>query len=302
MKNIDVVIIGAGPAGLSAAIYLARASKDVLVLDKDAPGGKLLTIPLIANYPGQEDIKGPDLAMVFLNKAMKFGAKYEYGSISLIQKENGKFVITTDIEKIEAKVVIVATGLSNVPSIKGEKEFLHRGVSYCATCDGRFFVNKPMAVIGDSEQAEVEADYLSSLASDVYFFRNSEISLESPYYSSLLKKKNIHFIYNAKIKEIKGDNAVNSLEYVLDNEIKVLEVNAVFPLDGEKSASSFLSTLPLEMNKGFIKTNEDMETNVEGLYAIGDIREKKLRQVVTASSDGAIASSSVIRYLNNYGK
>lgn len=301
MKEFDVTIVGAGPAGLSAALYLARANKRVIVLDSNAPGGKLLTLPHIANYPGVEEMSGASLAKSFLTNAASFGATIEYGAVQLIQKEGDDFLIRTDIEQYKAKAVVIATGLTNVPSLPGEKEFLHQGVSYCATCDGRFFMNKNMAVIGDNEQAEVEASYLSDLASTLYFFRPTEMSKESPYYSALTKKDNVVFLTGAKVKRIEGDKRVNAIVYEKDDKEVRIEVSAIFPLLGEKSATSFLSTLEVKMSKGFIETDEEMRTNVPGLFAIGDIRKKTLRQVVTAASDGAIASNSIIRYLKEYG-
>lgn len=301
MKEFDVVIIGAGPAGLSAALYLARANKKVIVLDSGAPGGKLLTLPTIENYPGAKETSGMELAQDFYKSASRFGALIDYGAVQLVRKENSVFLVKSDIEEYKAKAVIVATGLSNVPSLAGEKEFLHRGVSYCATCDGRFYLNKPMAVIGDSEQAEAEASYLSDLASKLYFFRSKEISEESPYFDGLTKKENVMLMIGDKAIAIEGQDKVNDLLYEKEGKEERIEVNAVFPLLGEKSVTSFLSELDVSLEKGFILTDEEMRTNVPGLFAIGDIRKKTLRQVVTAASDGAIASSSVIRYLKEYG-
>lgn len=301
MKEFDVTIIGAGPAGLSAALYLARANKKVIVLDSGAPGGKLLTLPRIENYPGVTKSSGMELAQDFYNRATRFGAIIDYGAVQLIRKEENAFLVKSDVEEYKAKAVIVATGLTNVPSLIGEKEFLHRGVSYCATCDGRFYLNQPMAVIGDSEQAEAEASYLSDLACKLYFFRSKQISKESPYYDSLTKKENVVLMNGDKAIAIEGQDKVNGLRYEKEGKEERVEVSAVFPLLGEKSVTSFLSALDVNLEKGFILTDEEMRTNVPGLFAIGDIRKKTLRQVVTAASDGAIASSSVIRYLKDYG-
>lgn len=301
MKEFDVAIIGAGPAGLSAALYLARANKKVIVLDSGAPGGKLLTLPHIENYPGVKETNGMELAQDFYSSATRFGAIIDYGAVQLIRKEENAFLVKSDIEEYKTKAVIVATGLTNVPSLLGEKEFLHRGVSYCATCDGRFYLNQPMAVIGDSEQAEAEASYLSDLASKLYFFRSKQINEESPYFDSLTKKENVILMIGDKVIAIEGQDKVNGLRYEKEGKEERIEVSAVFPLLGEKSVTSFLSELDVNLEKGFILTDEEMRTNVPGLFAIGDIRKKTLRQVVTAASDGAIASSSVIRYLKEYG-
>lgn len=302
MRASDVMIIGAGPAGLTSALYLGRANRNVLLLEKDAPGGKLLTIPKMNNYPGTPFHNGLELAKSFVEGASHFGVNAQYGAVNLVTKEGNVFHVSTEEETFEAKAVIIATGLTNVPSIEGEKEFLHKGVSYCATCDGRFFKGRPMAVIGDHEKAYAEAVYLSSLSNEVYLFISHELPKDSAYAASLLQNPNVKMIVGASMKRIEGDNKVKALVYSLEGKEMTLPVSAVFPLLGEKAASRFLSSLPVKMNHDFIVTDEEMNSNIPGLFAIGDIRDKKLRQVVTAASDGAIASASVISYLNHYGK
>lgn len=301
MKNIDIVIIGAGPAGLSAALYLARANKKVLVLEKSAPGGKLLTIPSINNYPGVVSSSGASLAQSFLESANQFNVPIEYGSVSLIKKENDLFSIETDMDTYLSKAVIIATGLVNVPYLSGEKEFIHKGVSYCATCDGNFFKNRPMAVVGDNDRAIIEAVYLSSLANIVYLFFDKDIK-GFPSFPQISSHKNIQLIQGATSLRIGGSTHVDSLEFSLNGKTRKIDISAIFPLANEKSAISFLSPLNVNLTKGFIETDEGMRSNVSGLFAIGDIRAKSVRQVVTAASDGAIVSSSVISYLSQYGK
>ncbi len=299
MRVFDVIIIGAGPAGLTAALYLGRANRSVLLLDKDAPGGKLLTIPKIDNYPGFPSTNGFELAKNFVEGASRYGIQAQYGAVNLLTKENDLFHVSTEEETFAAKCVIVATGLTNVPTIKGEKEFLHKGVSYCATCDGRFFHGLPMAVIGDSDKAYAEAAYLSSLSDEVYLFLSSRFRKDSPELSS---HSNVKMIAGASIERIEGKTKVEALVYTLNGKEISLPISAVFPLQGEKAASRFLSSLPIKTDHDFIVTDEGMNSGVKGLFAIGDIRAKKLRQVVTSASDGAIASASAISYLNHYGK
>ncbi len=295
MNEYDVIIIGAGPAGLTSALYLGRANKKVLLLDKGAPGGKLLTIPQIDNYPGYPSISGLSLANSFLSSASSFGVNVAYGSVNEVKKDDDSFLVATDIEAYKSKCVIVATGLDNVASIPGEKKFLHKGVSYCATCDGRFYKGKRMAVIGNGSKALSEATYLSSLTDEIYLFsddKDPDMKIDSK----------IKVVKGAKIKRIEGTDFVEALVYELNDEETTLPLSAVFPLLHEEASSSFLSSLPLEIKGGFIVADEEMRTNVEGLFAIGDVRQKKLRQVVTAASDGAIASASAIAYLGKYGK
>lgn len=301
MDVIDVCIIGAGPAGLTAALYCRRANKKVVVLDKGAPGGKLLTIPNIDNYPGFINISGYQLANNFISNVNKFNTKIEYGSVNSIKKENDLFIVTSDVTTYIAKTVIIATGLSNVSSLPNEKHFLHKGVSYCATCDGRFFKEKNMAVIGDNEHALVEANYLLDLASKIYLFLKEELS-DSYLYKSLLTNNKIQLALGASNFVIKGNDKVESLEYKINGETKNIDVSLVLPLLEEKTSMEFLYSLNVATKDGFVITNDVMESNVKGLFAIGDIRYKKLRQVVTASSDGAISSIGVISYLAKYGR
>ena len=298
MVKTDVVIIGAGPAGLSAATYLARSAYKAVVIDKDAPGGRLNTLPKIENYPGFKAVSGMELASSFVDAASALGIEVTYGNVMSVSKDDGVFITKTDMDSYESKAVIVATGITFVPSIKGEKEFLGKGVSYCATCDGRFFANQKMAVYGNGDEAIQEALYLAPLSSELLFICPDELKGSDKNLTSLKNIANVTIKEHSTLKEIFGDLRVSSI--LVDDER--IDVKAVFPLNGPKSASSFLSSLGLEMNKGFIKTNSEQETSVEGVYAAGDILDKKLRQVVTAAGEGATAATSCIRYLNGLKK
>jgi thioredoxin reductase (NADPH) len=296
MENKDIIIVGAGVAGLSCALYLARASYQPLLLESGAPGGKLLTIPEIANYPGVLPTSGPKLASSFLTSASQYGVNVTYGSVQSVNQVEGGFLLTSDIDTYFCKALVVATGLKFVPSLKGEKEFLGRGVSYCATCDGNFFKGLVVGVYGDNEQSVIEALYLAKLASKVYFLTPKSLALVKGS-QELSSYKNIEVLSNVKVNELKGDKRLSSVEVTIDGQPQSLPLSGFFPLVGEKSSMAFLSSLKLQTTNGFINTNEEMETSLPGLFAIGDIRVKSLRQVVTASSDGATASSSVIKYL-----
>lgn len=298
MVKTDVVIIGAGPAGLSAATYLARSAYKSVIIDKDAPGGRLNTLPKIENYPGFKAVSGMELASSFVDAASALGIEVTYGNVMSVSKESGVFITKTDMDSYESKAVIVATGITFVPSIKGEKEFLGKGVSYCATCDGRFFANQKMAVYGNGDEAIQEALYLAPLSSELLFICPDELKGSDKNLTSLKNIANVTIKEYSILKEIFGDLRVSSI--LVDDER--IDLKAVFPLNGPKSASSFLSSLGLEMNKGFIKTNSEQETSVEGVYAAGDILDKKLRQVVTAAGEGATAATSCIRYLNGLKK
>ncbi len=298
MLKVDVTIIGAGPAGLTAATYLARSSKSFVLIDKDAPGGRLNTLPEIENYPGFKSVSGMELANAFIDSASALGVETTYGNVMSVYKENDRFIIKTDMESYESKAVIVATGITFAPTIKGEKEFLGKGVSYCATCDGRFFKGKNMAVYGNGEEAIQEALYLAPLSLKLFFVCPNKIKGGDKSVSALRGLNNVEILEDSSLKEILGESKVSSIS-VND---KVIDVEAVFPLNGPKSASGFLSNLGLELNKGFIETNAEQETSIPGLYAAGDILDKKLRQVVTAAGEGAIAATSAIKYINETKK
>ena len=298
MLKVDVTIIGAGPAGLTAATYLARSSKSFVLIDKDAPGGRLNTLPEIENYPGFKSVSGMELANAFIDSASALGVETTYGNVMSVYKENDRFVTKTDMESYESLAVIVATGITFAPTIKGEKEFLGKGVSYCATCDGRFFKGKNMAVCGNGDEAIQEALYLAPLSSKLFFICPNKIKGNDKLVSALRHLSNVEILEDSSLKEISGESKVSS---ILVND-KIIDVEAVFPLNGPKSASGFLSNLGLELNKGFIKTNSEQETSVPGLYAAGDILDKKLRQVVTAAGEGALAATSAIKYINETKK
>ena len=298
MEKYDVAIIGAGPAGLSAALYLCRANKKVLLLEKSAPGGKLLTLPHLDNYPGVPPTTGLALANSFLESAKEAGAKVEYGNVNSVSKDPFGFLVSSDVTSYLAKAVIVATGLSFVPSIPGEKEFLSKGVSYCATCDGRFFKNKVMAVVGNGDRALEEAIYLAPLSSELHFFCLDALKGSERYLKAIKEMKNVTIHEKSQVTKIKGEMKVTGLDYLENGVSHSLDLAAVFPLSGAKSASSFLSPLKVSLDHGFIKVDDSFALpSFPGLFAIGDIIVKKLRQVVTAASDGANVSQSVINYL-----
>ena len=296
MKKLAVVIIGAGAAGLSCALYLKRANVDFVLLEKGAPGGKLLTIAEISNYPGLPSLSGAELALDLLNSATRSGVEVGYGDVVSVQKENDLFLVKTSDEIYQAQAVVVATGLSNIPTIKGEKALFGKGVSYCATCDGPLYRKKVAALYGSGDRSLEEAAYLAALVSDLYIITPDESYQGSSSLLDPLKEKaNVHFLLSSKLTEIKGNLHVES---VVINGEKELPVSVVFPLFGEKSASAFLSPLPsLKMDKGFLEVDASMMSSLPGLFAAGDIVKKSLRQVVTACSDGAVASNGVLASL-----
>ena len=300
MKEVDVVIIGSGIAGISAAIYLKRSSLSFVLLDKSMPGGKLNIIHRIDNYPGYPSISGLELSKSLLEQCKQLGIEFSYGEVNKVEKVDSNFLTRTDIDSYLSKVVIVASGLSEAKlNIPGEKQYFGKGVSYCATCDGPFFKNKDVAIYGYKDFAFEDAIYLSSLVNRLYFILPKSPLATETHLNEVKKAKNITIFDGYSLKEIKGDNTVNSIVINKDNENKELEVSAIFPLFEQISSSSFLSPLSIKMSNGFIDADKDGKTNVDGVYAVGDIVNKKLRQLINAASEGALAAISSINYVRS---
>lgn len=300
MKEVDVVIIGSGIAGISAAIYLKRSSLSFVLLDKSMPGGKLNIIHRIDNYPGYPSISGLELSKSLLEQCRQLGIEFSYGEVNKVEKVDSNFLTRTDIDSYLSKVVIVASGLSEAKlNIPGEKQYFGRGVSYCATCDGPFFKNKDVAIYGYKDFAFEDAIYLSSLVNRLYFILPKSPLATETHLNEVKKAKNITIFDGYSLKEIKGDNKVNSIVINKDNENKELEVSAIFPLFEQISSSSFLSPLNIKTSNGFIDVDKDGKTTVDGICAVGDIVNKKLRQLINAASEGALAAISSINYVRS---
>jgi thioredoxin reductase (NADPH) len=301
MSDSKVIIIGAGPAGLSCALYLKRAGVDPLLLEKGAPGGKLLNLAEVANYPGFTPTDGFTLAQAFLAGAESQGVKVTPAEIVSVALKDGRFELQSRNETYHADAVVVASGLANVPSIPGEKEHLQKGVSYCATCDGPLFRKKDVALYGAGEKAYEEGLYLSALVHRLYFLSPDQFGEATPLSQELFARANVEKYPEAKILQIRGQSAVESIFFEQNGQQKEVGVAAIFPLLGEKSASAFLSPLNLMLDRGFIPVDSSMMSSCPGLFACGDIVKKNLRQVVTAASDGALASQGVLNYLRAKG-
>jgi thioredoxin reductase (NADPH) len=301
MIEKKVIIIGAGPAGLSCALYLKRSGLDPLLLEKGAPGGKLLNLAEVANYPGFGPTDGFSLAQAFLSGAEKQGVQVTAAEVVSVSFSSPYFEVRTREETYHAFAVVVASGLANVPTIPGEKEHLQKGVSYCATCDGPLFRQKDVALYGTGEKAYEEGLYLANLVHTLYFLSPDSLSGTTPLSHDLLSRANVVNYPNAKILQIRGASRVESILFEQNGIQKEVGIAAIFPLLGEKSASSFLSPLNLMLDRGFIPVDSSMMSSCPGLFAAGDIVKKNLRQVVTAASDGALASQGVLSYLRSQG-
>lgn len=294
----DLIIIGAGPAGMSACLYASRAGADVLMLDAGAPGGKLNVSAEIENWPGVKKKTGPELAYEMYEHALSFGGKQEYGEVTkIIDHGDHKEVVTTD-KTYETKNVLIATGTKERKmGIEMEEELTGHGVSYCAVCDGPFFKDDEVAVIGGGNSALEEAIYLTKFASKVHLIVRRDVFRADKIIQDHVKdndKIEIHFL--KKTHHLIAENnkvAAIALEDSKTGEISELALKGVFPFVGLDPITEFVKDLDICDEHGYIITNELMETKIKGIYAAGDVRQKVLRQVVTATNDGAIVGQQV---------
>lgn len=300
--SYDSIIIGAGPAGVAAAIYLKRANLNILVIEKKSVGGQVLSAGLVENYPAFEKIDGILLSEKFKEHLLSAGVNIIYDSVIDIKKENNLFNITTKNNNYISKTVVVATGSKpKMLNLKGEKELLGSGISYCAYCDGSLYKGLDVAVIGGGIAACEASLYLSNIARKVVMLNNLEnIFCEKITQSKILKKDNITILNNVIVLEFFKDSnfLLNKLSYKENNKIKCLDIAGAFIYVGHIPETSFLNSEILTKNS-YIKTDSNMKTKIDGLFACGDCIDKEKRQIITATSDGALAAFSVMDYLKN---
>ncbi|HHV19734.1 MAG TPA: thioredoxin-disulfide reductase [Thermoanaerobacterales bacterium] len=298
----DVAIIGAGPAGLSAGLYAARAKLSTVIVEKMFPGGQAAITYRIENYPGfAEGVGGADLADAIKTQAESFGAEFLNGDVEKIEKKDDKFIIYMKGESLEAKSVILATGAQpRKVGVKGEKEFTGKGVSYCATCDGAFYSNKPIVIVGGGDTAIEEALYLTRFASSIYVIhRRDELRATKILQERAFNNDKIKFIWDSVLHEIEGKDTVEEVvvKNVKTGKLSSVSVDGVFIAIGYTPNTDFVKDLVQLDEQGYIVTDEHMKTQVPGLFAAGDIRKKSLRQVVTAVADGAIAAVEAGKFI-----
>ncbi|KAA0955601.1 thioredoxin-disulfide reductase [Sporosarcina sp. ANT_H38] len=301
-KIYDVIIIGAGPAGMTAAVYASRANLSTLMLERGVPGGQMANTEEIENYPGFEQILGPDLSKRMLAHAKKFGAEYAYGDIEEVVNGPEYKTIHAGRKQYKAKAIIIAAGAEYKKlGANGENELRGRGVSYCAVCDGAFYKEKELVVIGGGDSAVEEAAYLTRFASKVTIIhRRDELRAQAILQKRAFDNEKIEFVWSHAVKQINEENGkVGSVTLVSTKtgEEQAVVTNGVFIYVGMLPLSKPFITLGITNDNGYIETNEEMETKVPGIFAAGDIREKTLRQVVTATGDGSIAAQNVQHYL-----
>ncbi len=301
-KIYDVIIVGAGPAGMTAAVYTSRADLSTLMIERGVPGGQMANTEEVENYPGYDSILGPELANKMFEHARKFGAEYAFGDISkIIDGEEYKTVVAGNKE-YKARAVIIATGAEYKKlGIPGEQELTGRGVSYCAVCDGAFFRDKELVVIGGGDSAVEEAVYLTRFASKVTIVhRRDQLRAQKILQQRAFENEKIDFIWkHVPVRIVEKDGKVGSiiLAHRETGEEMEYKTDGVFVYIGMVPLSQPVAELGITNEDGYIVTNENMETKIPGIFAAGDIRAKSLRQIVTATGDGSIAAQSAQHYV-----
>lgn len=295
MNEYDVIVVGAGPAGLTSALYLARANKKVLVLESNTYGGRIINANKIVNYPGMPNTNGVEFATNLYNQVIDFGVEVKFETVVRVDENK---MVTTNENTYKAKAVILATGTSNKKlEIENEDKYLGKGLSYCATCDGNFFKNKKVAVVGGGETALEDALYLSNLCEKVYVInKNASFDEDIIIKEELDKNSNVQYVFNSSISKINGDDNISSIDVKnSDGDISNIEVNGLFIAVGQTPNSNIFKNIVDVDEKGFFKKDLSPRTKTKGIYVAGDCVEKELRQLTTAVGDGSLAATLAIK-------
>lgn len=295
MNNYDCIIIGAGIAGITASIYLKRANKNILLLENNIPGGQINKTSNVENYPGFTKIDGPTLASNLLDQAENLNIELKYENVITIKKENN-FTVQTEANTYNAKYVIICTGRTpNLLGLPNELDLIGRGISFCALCDGNFYKNLDVAVVGGGDSAFEESLYLANICNTVTIINRSDKLRASNILQEQVKaRSNIKILYNEEITKINTEN-----DKIVSVNLKnsVLPCSGIFVYIGSTPALSYLQDININLDRNYIVVDENMKTNIDGLYAAGDVIKKNTYQIVTAAGDGAKAASSIIKNL-----
>ena len=303
-KDFDVIVIGGGPAGYAAALYTVRSGFSTLVIERMAAGGQMNETVQIDNYPGFDDgIDGFSLGMKMQNGALRFGAQTKYAEVKSVELRGNVKTIETDDGTYTAKAVVIATGAGHKHlGIEHETDLVGRGVGYCASCDGMFYRGKTVAVVGGGNSAAADALVLSRIAKKVYLIhRRDSLRATKVYHDPLEKAENVEFAWNSAVSELVYDEKLTGIvvKNVESGGESILEVDGLFISIGRDPATQlFRGQLELD-ERGYIVAGESTETNIPGVYAVGDVRTKAVRQIVTAASDGAVAAHFAEEYLKD---
>ena len=302
-KIYDVIVIGSGPGGMTAALYTSRSDLSTLIIERGAPGGQLINTAEVENYAGFKSIKGPELANNMYEGATQFGAEYTFGDVrEIIDGKEYKQIITSN-KIFKARAIVIATGAEHKKiGIPGENELNGRGVSYCAVCDGAFFRDRPLVVVGGGDSAVEEGTYLTQFASKVTIVhRRDELRAQQILQDRAFNNDKVDFIWDTVVEEIEGDNNVDALQLrnVKTGEVSELPADGVFIYIGLLPNSNAFLDLGITDQEGWIVTDEYMETSTPGIFAVGDVRKTVLRQVATAVGDGSIAGDAAYKYVES---
>lgn len=303
MMDYDVIVIGAGPGGMTAAMYAARANLKVAMLDRGVYGGQMNNTDDIENYPGYQSIKGPELGERMYETATNAGVEFVYGDVQEVTiDEHQTKHIRTDGDDFTTKVVIIATGSTNRKlGVLGEEKYSGKGISYCAVCDGAFFKNKDVTVVGGGDSAISEGLYLANITKNVnVVHRRDELRAQKVLQNRAFANDKMAFTWHAGVTEIMGDDQHVTGVKMLDNETgeeKVINTSGVFIYVGNVPNSQMFKKLNITDEAGWVMTDTEMATSIPGIYAVGDVRQKKLRQITTAVGDGGIAGQNAFEYI-----
>ena len=295
MNNIyDLIIIGAGPAGLAAALYAKRGNLKTLIIEKNAPGGQLININKLHNYPGFNQVDGATLAYIMYEQVNELNVEFDFDEVINVDVVDNLKEVSTLNNKYLAKNIIVATGTTYANlKVANERKFIGKGISYCAVCDGKLFTNKDIVVVGDSDNALKECLYLATFANKIYLITNNDITT-SKYYDTIKNANNIVEFSNSKIVGLLGNDYIEGVEILIDKtDRKTLDVSGIFPLIGSLPSNSFLSKYPIFSSNGYMKVDQHFQSEIKGIFGVGDVVDKELRQIVTACADGAIAGQYI---------
>ena len=298
---IDVIVIGGGPAGMSVALNLLRAGRSVLILEKENFGGQIANSPRVENIPGTKEISGLDFAGNLFEQILDLGAKFELEEVTRVLKHEDYFEVTTNYNTYEARAVVLANGVKHRKmNLPNEEEFIGKGISFCAVCDGAFYKGKDVYLIGDANTALQYALMLSSICSNVYLFTLFDrFFADQILIDRLVQQDNIHITHNMNLIAYLGQNELAGLRFenTIDRTIHEYPTNNVFVAIGQVSQNDLFKSLVQTDEHGFIITNEKMETSLPGIFAIGDTRKKDVRQVASAIGDASVASVFIDKYL-----
>lgn len=303
-KIYDLIIIGAGPAGMTAAVYASRANLSTLMLERGIPGGQMANTEEVENYPGFDSILGPELSSKMFEHAKKFGAEYAYGDVSTVIDGKEYKTIKAGSKEYKTRAIIITTGAEyKKMGIPGESELGGRGVSYCAVCDGAFFRNKNIIVVGGGDSAVEEGIYLTRFAEKVTIVhRRDKLRAQKIIQDRAFANEKIDFMWNSTVEEVNDkDGKVGSVSVksTVDGSMSEVQADGVFIYIGMNPLTGPFKELGILNEAGYIPTNDKMETSVPGIYAAGDVRDKTLRQIVTATGDGSIAAQAVQEYIEH---